>query len=283
MNSGELGIEMCMFVPISWYFYQAVKPYVKEKWKRGLILMMPFTGIIGAVGSSSRGALLGLVGVAGYGLLRGGGRRLRAAVGAVVLCGLIFIMLPEEQKQRFRESGEDTTSVRRLNYWKKGIEMTRMYPVLGIGYANWVEYYKDKYRVLTFEYVQVSHNIFIQCMAELGLSGLTVFLCLITATFVINNRTRKMSRAGPSTNEFILQMGYALDAALIGYLLSGFFVTVLYYPYFWINLSLSVALNQVAQRRKVELRRMTPAALSALAPQPVPATAARTLPRRSRR
>ena len=30
-------------------------------------------------------------------------------------------------------------------------------------------------------------------------------------------------------------------------MVSGFFVTVLYYPYFWINLAMTVALNTVAK------------------------------------
>jgi hypothetical protein len=38
-------------------------------------------------------------------------------------------------------------------------------------------------------------------------------------------------------------MAYGLDGALVSYLVAGFFVTVLYYPFFWINLALTVALS----------------------------------------
>ena len=41
-------------------------------------------------------------------------------------------------------------------------------------------------------------------------------------------------------------MSHGLDAALIGYLACGFFVTVLYYPFFWINLAMTVALHNAA-------------------------------------
>jgi hypothetical protein len=38
-------------------------------------------------------------------------------------------------------------------------------------------------------------------------------------------------------------MAHGLDGAMIGYLVNGFFVTVLYYPFFWVNLALAVALQ----------------------------------------
>jgi hypothetical protein len=41
-------------------------------------------------------------------------------------------------------------------------------------------------------------------------------------------------------------MAHGLDAALIGYLASGFFITVLYYPFFWINFAMTVALHRAA-------------------------------------
>jgi hypothetical protein len=41
-------------------------------------------------------------------------------------------------------------------------------------------------------------------------------------------------------------MTYGLDGAMIGFLASGFFVTVLYYPYYWMNMSLAMALARVA-------------------------------------
>ena len=113
-------------------------------------------------------------------------------------------------------------------------------------------YYRDsensnKYAIHS---VQVSHNIFIQCMAELGYSGLIVFVALIFATLWMNKRTRDLARAGPDPPDaFLLQMAMALDEAMIGYVVAGFFVTVLYYPFFWVNLALSVALFGVAAGR----------------------------------
>jgi hypothetical protein len=42
---------------------------------------------------------------------------------------------------------------------------------------------------------------------------------------------------------------HGLDAGLFGYLVAGFFVTVFYYPFFWISYALTVALHHVVASR----------------------------------
>jgi hypothetical protein len=44
-------------------------------------------------------------------------------------------------------------------------------------------------------------------------------------------------------------MSYGFDAALLGFIGSGFFVTVLYYPYFWIHCALTTCLYTAAQKK----------------------------------
>lgn len=47
-------------------------------------------------------------------------------------------------------------------------------------------------------------------------------------------------------------MTHGLDAALIGYLISASFVTVLFYPYQWIHVAFIVALNNIAKKQLLE-------------------------------
>ena len=168
--------------------------------------------------------------------------------GALLLSGvglLILLLLPEQQMQRFRESGTDTTSTLRLTYWKDGIEIANRFPLTGVGYQSWLPYYQTFYNPQG----QVQHNIFIQALSEMGYPGLLLFLSLIGVTFYLNAQTRRcMRRLAPNTN-FIASMSNGLDGALVGYLVSGFFVTVLFYPYFWVNLAMTAALHNVARKQ----------------------------------
>ena len=224
---------------------------------QAVCLLMPLTAILGIIGSSSRGALLGL-GALGVWLLLRTKHRVRSAVGVAVLAGAVWLIVPQEFKERFSAAGEDYTSQTRETYWRHGLEMAREHPVLGIGYGNWLTYYSKHYVDPTAHWydpegrVQVSHNIFIQCMAELGYVGLGAFLLLILATLRLNYHTRRLARAGPGAVGRASRPSWltASTGRLISYLVCGFFVTVLYYPFFWINFAFTVALNAIARRNQ---------------------------------
>jgi len=239
-NSGEFGIEMAMFLPISVCFILALRRYW-GKTKQVVFLLLPLTAVIGMVASTSRGALLGGAAVLLWFLLRSRYKfRTLFATAAVVIAAVAIV--PEQQKHRLQASGTDATSVSRITYWKDGIKIMNAHPVLGIGYANWEQYYRWHFNPRG----QVPHNIFVQAGSELGYSGLLVFGLMIVYTFVINSRIRNLARRLPE-GRFIFLMAHGLDGALVGYLVSGFFVTVLYYPYFWINLAMTVALHRAAR------------------------------------
>jgi O-antigen ligase len=245
-NSGEFGIEMTVFFPISLCFVMALRRY----WGRGkvvLLALLPATSVIGILASSSRGAVLGGGAVLFWFLMKSR-HRVRTLIATAVIVVVAVALLPQEQKERLTSMGSDQTSVSRLTYWKDGIAITNQHPLLGIGYANWADYYR--------RYVnprgQLPHNIFVQAGSELGYTGLLVFGLLIVYTFVINARTRKLARQLPES-DFLFGMANGLDGALVGYLVTGFFVTVLYYPFFWINLAMTVALHRAT---KHELRQL---------------------------
>lgn len=247
-NSGEFGIEMCVFFPISLYFIFGLKRHW-QWWKKLFFYLMPFTALSGMVSCTSRGAVLGGAAILLWILMKSR-HKFKALVIIIVVAVLFQIILPEQSRERFKVVGDDKTSQHRLDRWRKGIEITNEHPFLGIGYFNEDIVYKDfvnKGEIVKGSYL--CHNIFIQCMLELGYTGLFVFVLMILFTFINNHRTRKLARENLNDNLFLYNMAYGLDAALIGLLVSGFFVTVLYYPYFWINLAMTVALNNIARKK----------------------------------
>ena len=146
--------------------------------------------------------------------------------------------------QRFSNIGEDKSSTQRLAYWRYGIRLMNENPVLGIGFYNWQEY------ILFFQPEELAkkseepHNIFIKVGVELGYLGLLCFLLMIFFVFIINSKTRKI--ANKIENRFLQYLAYGLDAGLIGYLVAGFFVTVVYYPFFWVQMAMTVALHSIS-------------------------------------
>jgi O-antigen ligase len=241
-NSGELAIEMCVFFPIVVYLLVGLRPHLSLA-KQLVLAAVAASAVVTTVGSSSRGGLLGLAAVALVMLLLSP-KRLTGLFYIVMAALLAWVLLPSEQRMRFQSAGEDGTSLSRLTYWADGVEIANNYPILGIGYKNWPIYYKFNFGGNG----TLPHNIFIEAWAEMGYLGLVAFLLLIAYVFYENWQTRRLTRhKGPNPNRFVFYMAFGLDGALIGYLVSGFFVTVLFYPFFWVNLAFVIALARVAR------------------------------------
>ncbi|MDL1979812.1 MAG: O-antigen ligase family protein [Deltaproteobacteria bacterium] len=246
-NSGEVGIQMCIFVPLAIAFIIATYKFLSKPWLV-FFLLMPFTGIATAIASSSRGALVGL-GAAGIRPLVSRPRTFLICV-IVLSIGAVAIIhvIPEQSKHRFDAAGSDRTSIHRLERWRHGMDAMRNYPLLGIGFEAWTEFYSRNYQ-LEDRGTPLVHNIFVQCGSELGYSGLTVFILMIAACFVTTRKVRKLGKG--KDDQFLAILSYGFDAALLGFLGSGFFITVLYYPYFWIHCAMTTCLHTSAQRKFV--------------------------------
>jgi len=269
-NSGEVGIQMCVFLPLSLAFIWAL--WEKwPRWKLAVMALMPITAMMTIIASSSRGAIVGIGAVGAWWLFFVNRKHRARAFVVTLLVGLtVFAFIPQEQRDRLGSSGEDYTSTHRLELWGKGVEMANEHPLLGVGFANWTPYYVNVYGAPTlFGESILPHNVFVQCLAELGYLGLIGFLLMIGATFRLNSRTRRLTRRMQGGSRFILAMAYGLDGALVGFMASGFFVTVLYYPYFWINLAMTISLHMAA-REKLRGQRAAPTR-ALRAPHPVAA------------
>src|SRR5437879_898075 len=188
----RFGIEMTMFLPISVCFIVALRRYWSKR-KLALLILLPTTSVIGMLASSSRGALLGGAAVLIWFLMRSR-HRVRTLIGTAAVVVAAVVLLPNQQKERLTSMGTDPTSVIRLTYWKDGIKIANENPVLGIGYANWADYYRRYYNPRG----KLSHKIFVQAGAELGYTGLLGCGLLIASPLVVNSRSRKIARQLPA-------------------------------------------------------------------------------------
>lgn len=269
-NSGEFGIQMCVFFPLSLYFISGLQQHW-SKLKRLIILGVPVSAVMSVIATNSRGAMLGIAAVGLWMLLRTR-YRVKALVGLGFLAVLVALLMPQETRDRFTTMGDDETSQTRLTYWRNGIEIFQEHPVSGIGYENWGEYYRQHYGKLA-----LPHNIFIQAGAELGSVGFISLLGLIVSSFVVTYRTRKLAGRMGERGRFLSATARGLDGAMIGYLTSGFFITVLFYPYLWFSLGMTSALYAVtaAEAARNPAPPGTPVPVPAVAP-PRPARGWRT-------
>ncbi len=252
-NPGELAIQMVIFFSMSLFFVLAIRPYISQ-FKACLLYLMPITAAITTIGTNTRGGQLALVAVL-MAMIATTKHRIKVFIFIAILAFVGFHLLPPEQKARFELMGDDETSQQRILYWKHGWQMMKDHPVLGIGYYNFIPYYREHHiedlvihHFKRDQYVERPHNIIIQVGTDTGFTGLAVFLGLILAAFL---RMRRISKeADASRDQFLGNMARGTNMALIGFFVAGQFVTVAYYPYLWIHLVFVTAIGTFWQSEK---------------------------------
>ncbi|VAW54768.1 hypothetical protein MNBD_GAMMA06-589 [hydrothermal vent metagenome] len=245
-NSGEFAIQMLIFSTMSAAFVLALKD-MWGKYKKWFFYFMPFTAVMTVLGASSRGSQIGLllIGIILVIRLKAG---LKVFIALIVVMLLAYSLLPEDQIQRFMHMGEDTNSITRLAYWSYGWEVIKDHPFLGVGYENWLNYaHFDMPSGIVGGRTQLPHNIYVEVAAESGLLGLISFLFLVVYAFVVNARTRKMALL--LKHKLYYFMSYGFSMGLVGYLVAGTFVTVFYYPFFWVQIALIVAMHSITKNK----------------------------------
>lgn len=240
-NSGELAIQMSVFFPIAYVVAQKLRPYVSSL-VFYVLALMPITAVLVILGASSRGGQLALA-IQFVLMFHKKIFRIKALIAIAIACSLVFYFLPEEQKQRFSESGTDRTSQQRLNYWRGGWEMLNDNPYLGVGYFNFPPTFEERYpELVLYTSAQVPHNIFVQVGAELGYAGLLIYGALIFHTFL---RGRLARGYRENKDGILFSLPWAMNISIVGFYVAGQFVSVVYYPFMWMHLAFAVAFRNV--------------------------------------
>lgn len=246
-NSGEFSIQMLAYGPLALSLALFLRPYI-SRLKFRIMLLMPITAAMVVIGASSRGSQLGLAYQLYPSILKGR-MSFRNIVLSVLVVFVGFNLLPAEQKARFSKAGDDQSSQQRLLYWQRGIEMIKSHPALGVGYYNFPRYFQNYYpQDMMYEGAQLPHNIFIQVGTDAGFLGLGAFLALIARTAFLARRIRlRVQRDGLQRYSY-LAISQGLLTGMWGFVIAGQFVTVTYYPFFWINLAFMASLSNIVSK-----------------------------------
>ncbi|HED35460.1 MAG TPA: hypothetical protein ENJ08_14790 [Gammaproteobacteria bacterium] len=246
-NSGELAIQMLVLFGISYFLFQAQKEHLKGI-KYWFLLLCPITAAMTIMGASSRGSQIALVILLLIIFWNKISIKRTIAISLLVFAG--YSLMPDEQISRFTTVGNDNTSVQRLLYWENGVKMIQEHPTLGVGFFNFPSYYADVYPndligMRTKRGAELPHNIFIQVGSELGVLGLITYCLLIIGCFRSNRKVRAILKSNKKENSWLSFLSQGLNLGFLGFLVAGQFVSVVYYPFMWITIALSVCLRNI--------------------------------------
>ncbi len=226
---------------------------------------------VAVVKSFSRGGFVGLVAVGVYCFAVSRHKLRNSLVLLVSVVAFLLFASSEyiEEIKTITDTKEGTAQGRRF-LWTTATNMWLDHPVLGVGGNNF-QYLAGRYqprndpRFQTPEYLErdwggtVTHSAYFQALAEQGLVGIALIGFIGFTHFRTLRRLRRDVRhAGRIPSELKRDAELytnALGATMVGYAVSGLFVSVAYYPYFWYFSALSIALD-AALRRELRSARM---------------------------
>ena len=213
------------------------------------------------VKSASRGGMLGLA-VVLVGTLVVYRRSLprRWKLGLIPLVALALLLAPNVFWQRLasitsiRTDYNLTDPTGRIAIWSRGMGYIANRPVFGLGFEQY-RTAETRWLNRTWGYrgwrptARVAHNMFIQVTAETGVTGLAGFLLMLVPTVRAARRVRRAAAdgrlpasAGPAASALLL--------ALLGFAVTGFFLSVAYTAVALFLAGAGMALSAMARRAR---------------------------------
>lgn len=256
----ENDVALCLNMAIPYSLFLAQMPGITRA--RRLLLYGSAVILAGAVlVTASRGGVVGMAALVMI-LICLSKRPVRngiivAAVGALALVTALKL-LPGAYVSDMESMNDpnDTTRDERLWSWSIGWVMYRENPILGVGAANypWTNHlyaekspmYNPRRKILGG---RQAHSLYFQLLPELGTTGALIFLGIIKAMYNRYRDIRNYRRSMTTPNEDAIKFELlfkAMLASCVTFLVTGAFISVLYYPPFWHLVGMVAASYRVA-------------------------------------
>ncbi len=256
-DENDFCMTMNMIIPFP--FFLAMSEGGK---KRIFYLVLTGMFLFVIIMTQSRGGFVGLMATCIYCWLRTKKKVLTALVG-ILLAGFFVLVAPSsywsEVRSIHEEGASKGTGAERVYTWGIGWHMFLDNPVMGVGQGNfpWV-FKKYEYEVTRSNEPyhgrsvagRMAHSIYFTMLPELGLIGTMLFLGMVVGNIKDLNYIKKTTiqntkQKGDKFKSKCYPLALALEGSMIGFLVSGAFISILYYPNFWFSMGFIVSLKNI--------------------------------------
>ena len=260
-DENDFCMVMNMAVPFG-YFLLFSATGVAQKVK-----YLGFLGsfLLAAMASLSRGGFFGLAAVGAYCWYRSP-KKLNALIVVAVAVVFMLVLAPATYWDEIASSTDDETmkygtGAARLYTWGIGVEMFFYNPIIGIGQSNFPWTFEVYEAGRTFHERSMAgreaHNAWVTLIAELGLVGIIIVggmlaqcykdLKWIRTRFSPADSRQKRGQIVQAGEDVRMYLARAMEGSLIGFIVSGVFISILWYPALWIMVAFVVALRNISE------------------------------------
>jgi probable O-glycosylation ligase (exosortase A-associated) len=249
-GNNEIGLALAMTVPLMYYLYRQAKSKIVRV---GLLAGMVLTAVA-AVGTQSRGALVGMSAM-GIMLWLRGRQKLMILLIATASAFAIAQIMPEEWYARMRTIRHhegDPAVEGRFAAWRAARAIARDH-FTGGGFES-----------ITAVGRTDAHSIYFEVLGEHGYVGLGLFLLLGLVVWLSASR---VGRQAPRRSEtaWLADLARMVQVSIVAYASAGAFLGMAYFDYYY-NLVLIVVISRVVLEKELAALHLRSA--SSTAPQP---------------
>lgn len=246
IDENDAALVLVMLLPFSFLKFFGETGHRRSLWP----LCVFFITLIAIGITLSRGGMVGVIPAVVFCWLKSRNKAVGLIMAAVALMGALVFM-PSNFKSEFESIGktEEGTAEARRYYWDLSVMMFEKRPVVGVGAMSWGNaLYSGLLPIPDRRAHMTPHSIYFQLLSELGLLGVFCWMGFLAATFreLRALRGEKLQREaamsyGSGTDpsgmrqigedvQYLRHFAAALTIGIVGYLISGAFLSVLFYP-----------------------------------------------------
>jgi O-antigen ligase len=237
-NTNDMALHLVTILPISVALMLGSKGTIRKV----LYGMCAAAMISAIVLSYSRGAFIGMLIVLLFIAWKlGRQRRLEIIFAVLGFAGVVVLLAPDKYGSRLLSifipslDTEGSADSRRGELFRS-IYVALRHPLLGIGMGNYQP--EMSYKGL------VTHNSYTQVGAEMGMTALALYVMfIVTPLKKLGQIARETFETRRDSRFYYLALG--LQASLIAYLISSFFLSVAYVWYIYYLVGFSVCLRRL--------------------------------------
>lgn len=263
-DENDFALVMNMAIPFAYFMFLQADRFKHKLW----YLCAVGVFVVANVTSLSRGGFIGLVAVGLFCLLKSP-KKILSTVVVSLMVAVLYLNAPptywDEVRSIQTENTEEGTGSVRWYSWKCGWRMFLDHPILGVGQGNFpwnfAQYEPQEGFAGRGHGGRVAHSVYFTLIPELGAIGTILFFSLLYYSWrdikgvVKAGKQNRVGRIEGKTEKDVreklkqvMHIALGVQGALIGYLVSGTFLSVLYYPHFWLLAAFSLAIANLGKK-----------------------------------
>lgn len=253
-GNNEMALALVMTVPLIRFLHLQEK----RAWlKTGLAGAMLLTAIAG-IGSQSRGALLGMTAM-GLFLWLKSRNKFVTALFIILSVGAIAAIMPQSWYDRMHTTTdykEDASAMGRINAWHTAFNVAKA-RVTGGG----IEMFRASvFRTYAPEPDRVHdvHSVYFEMMGEHGFIGFGLFVLLLLFTWQRGSSIIRRAKNNPDLR-WESDLASMVQVSLIGYAVSGAFLGLSYFDYYYHLVAITVILYGLTNQQLKASPALSPA------------------------